>query len=170
MEAHDTPHTSDPTRVVVTGATGRMSGELLDVAADREDVVVVAAVSRTRGSVTAETTVGTNLDATLADEDDVDAVVDFTAPEATAEYADIAATHGVAFVTGTTGLSGHDADPLGTLDAAGESIPVLHASNFSRGIAALRGAIREAASALPGYDVEVTETHHNDKRDAPSGT
>lgn len=160
----------EPVRLVVTGATGRMGEELVDAAGDRSDVSVVAAVSRTPGNVAAEAAVGTHLDATLADEDRVDAVVDFTAPEATAEYAEIAAEHGVAFVTGTTGLEGHDADPLGALDAASESVPVLHASNFSRGIAALRGAIREAAASLPGYDVEVTETHHNDKRDAPSGT
>ncbi len=161
---------ADPTRIVITGATGRMGEELIAGAGDRNDVLVVAAVSRTPGSVTAEAAVGTHLDATLADEDDIDAVVDFTAPEATAEYAEIAADHGVAFVTGTTGLEDHDADPLGALDAASESIPVLHASNFSRGIAALRGAVREAASALPGYDVEISETHHNGKRDAPSGT
>jgi 4-hydroxy-tetrahydrodipicolinate reductase len=162
--------TTDPTRIVVTGATGRMGEELLDAAGDRDDVLVVAAVSRTPGSVTAEAAVGTHLDATLADEDHVDAAVDFTAPEATAEYAEIAADHAVAFVTGTTGLDHHEADPLGALDDASESVPVLHASNFSRGIAALRGAVREAAASLPGYDVEVTETHHDGKRDAPSGT
>ncbi len=161
---------AEPTRIVVTGASGRMGEELLDAAGDRADVQVVAAVARTPGSVTAEAAVGTRLDATLRDAERVDAVVDFTAPEATAEYAGIAAEHGVAFVTGTTGLEGHDADPLGALGEASESVPVLHASNFSRGIAALRGAIREAAASLPGYDVEVTETHHNGKRDAPSGT
>jgi len=160
----------EPVRVVVTGASGRMGEELIDAAGDRSDVSVVAAVSRSPGTVTAEAAVGTHLDAALADEDRVDAVVDFTAPEATAEYAEIAAEHGVAFVTGTTGLEGHEADPLGALAAAAESVPVLHASNFSRGIAALRGAISEAAASLPGYDVEVTETHHNGKRDAPSGT
>ncbi|NHX36344.1 MULTISPECIES: 4-hydroxy-tetrahydrodipicolinate reductase [Halolamina] len=162
--------TGEPTRIVVTGASGRMGEELIDAAGDRSDVLIVAAVSRTPGSVTAEAAVGTHLDATLADEDHVDAVVDFTAPEATAEYAAIAAEHGVAFVTGTTGLAGHEADPVTALDAASESVPVLHASNFSRGIATLRGAIREAAASLPGYDVEVTETHHDGKRDAPSGT
>ena len=160
----------EPTRVVVTGASGRMGQELLDAAGDREDVLVVAAVSRKPGSVTAEAALGTSLDATLADEDAIDCVVDFTAPEATAEYAAVAADHGVAFLTGTTGLEGHEADPLDALDAAAGAVPVLHASNFSRGVAALRGAIREAAASLPGYDVEVTETHHNGKRDAPSGT
>jgi 4-hydroxy-tetrahydrodipicolinate reductase len=158
------------TRLVVTGATGRMGQALLAAAGDREDVLVVAAVTRRPGYVTAEAAVGTHLDATLSDEETIDCVVDFTAPEATAEYADIAADYGVPFLTGTTGLEDHEADPLGALDAAADSVPVLHASNFSRGVAALRAAIREAAAALPEYDVEVTETHHNGKRDAPSGT
>ncbi|MFB6221481.1 MAG: 4-hydroxy-tetrahydrodipicolinate reductase, partial [Halolamina sp.] len=122
------------------------------------------------GYVSAEAAVGTHLDAALADEERIDCVVDFTAPEATAEYAGICADYGVPFVTGTTGLDGHEADPLGALDAASETVPVLHASNFSRGVAALRGAVRQAAASLPDYDVEVTETHHNGKRDAPSGT
>lgn len=166
--ATETPPT--PTRLVVTGATGRMGAELLDAASDREDILVVAAVARRPGSVTAEAAVGTHLDATLSDEDHVDCVVDFTAPEATTEYAEVCADHGVPFVTGTTGLEGHGADPIDALDAASEAVPVLHASNFSRGVAALRAAVSEAASSLPGYDVEVTETHHNGKQDAPSGT
>jgi 4-hydroxy-tetrahydrodipicolinate reductase len=161
---------ADPTRLVVTGATGRMGEALLDAAGDREDVRVVAAVARRQGDVSAEIPVNDRLDATLAAADDVDCVVDFTAPAATAGYAAICAEDGVPFLTGTTGLESHEADPLGALDAASATIPVLHASNFSRGIAALRGAIREAAAALPGYDVALTETHHNGKRDAPSGT
>jgi 4-hydroxy-tetrahydrodipicolinate reductase len=160
----------NPTRLVITGATGRMGRALIDAAGGREDVLVVAAVSRRPGSVSAEVAVGTHLDARLADEADIDCVVDFTAPEATAEYAGICAEYGVPLVSGTTGLEGHEADPLGALEAASEEIPVLQASNFSRGVAALRGAVREAAASLPGYDVEVTETHHDGKRDAPSGT
>jgi len=164
------PSDSAPTRLVTTGATGRMGGEVLDAAGAREDVLVVAAVARRPGYVSAEAAVGTHLAATLADEDDIDCVVDFTAPEATGEYAEICADHGVPLVTGTTGLEGHDADPLDALDAASETVPVLYASNFSRGVAALRVAVRQAAASLPGYDVEVTETHHNGKADAPSGT
>ncbi|MEF8827422.1 MAG: 4-hydroxy-tetrahydrodipicolinate reductase [Halolamina sp.] len=166
----DTAASVEPTRLVVTGATGRMGEALLDAADDREDVLVVAAVTRRPGHVTAEAAVGPHLDATLAAEEDIDCVVDFTAPEATAEYADVCADCGVPFVTGTTGLADHEAAPLAALDAASETIPVLHASNFSRGVAALRRAIREAAASLAGYDVEVTETHHNGKQDAPSGT
>jgi 4-hydroxy-tetrahydrodipicolinate reductase len=78
-----------------------------------------------------------------------------------------AAAEAVPAVVGTTGF---DETQRQSLEAAAENVPVLIASNFSRGIQALRQAVRTAVDALPEYDIEVTETHHNRKRDAPSGT
>jgi 4-hydroxy-tetrahydrodipicolinate reductase len=158
------------TRVVVTGATGRMGGEVIDAAADREDVEVVAAVSRTGEAA------GVPDDAPVVDDADLagtlvareaDALIDFTAPASSAAYVETAAEAGVAAVVGTTGF---DDDQAARLRAAAEAVPVLRASNFSRGVGALRAAVRAAVERLPGYDVEVTETHHDGKRDAPSGT
>jgi len=54
--------------------------------------------------------------------------------------------------------------------AASESVPALKAANFARGVQALLDVVGEAVADLPGYDVELVETHHNGKRDAPSGT
>lgn len=153
---------ADPLRVAVTGASGRMGGELLAAAADRDLHVVAVTSSPESVAVPAYDSLNAALDSEA-----VDCVVDFTAPAATAEYAGVCADFEVPLVTGTTGL---DADEEAALDVAAESIPVLHAHNFSRGVAALRAAVREAARSLPGYDVEVTETHHNGKVDAPSGT
>jgi 4-hydroxy-tetrahydrodipicolinate reductase len=158
----------DPVRVAVTGAAGRMGRELLDVAAGRDDVSVVLAVNRSPVESASGVDVrdAADLSAHLA-ETDPDVLVDFTGPESSADYAAACAEAGVGVVVGTTGF---DADGRTALDEAAESIPLLHATNFSRGVAALRRAVREAVAALPGYDVEVTETHHNGKRDAPSGT
>ena len=161
---------SDPgqVRLAVTGAGGRMGEEMIAAAVEREEVVVVLAVNRS------ETDAVAGIDVELADHlaDRLDAVeadvlVDFTGPESAVEYADICASEDVAFVTGTTGF---DEDGLDSLRHASDAVPVLKAANFSRGIAALRRAVREAVAAVPGYDVELTETHHNGKRDAPSGT
>lgn len=157
---------ADPARLVVTGATGRMGQEVRQAASDRDDVFLDGLVTGEPGSVRAAMPTYDSLDAALSD-DRVDCVVDFTTPDATSEFAGVCATHGVALVTGTTGL---DDDAEAAIDDASESVPVLHASNFSRGVAALRAAVREVAGSLPGYDVEVTETHHDGKRDAPSGT
>ncbi|TQQ82068.1 4-hydroxy-tetrahydrodipicolinate reductase [Halonotius roseus] len=157
------------TEIAVTGAAGRMGREVLAAAADRDDIAVAFAVNR---SPVAEPISGVDVDSTddfadlLADHEP-DVVVDFTGPESALRYADACADHGVALVTGTTGF---DDDGLEALHAASESTAVLKASNFSRGVAALRLAVREATAALPDADIELTETHHNAKRDAPSGT
>lgn len=63
-------------------------------------------------------------------------------------------------VSGTTGLTPPAAPP----------VALLHAANFSLGVAVLARLVREARTALPDWDLEVVELHHNGKRDAPSGT
>ena len=75
-------------------------------------------------------------------------------------------TH-AALVSGTTGF---DESELGRIRALGEFAPVIHSANYSLGVAVLRRLATEAAEALDGWDVEIVETHHNQKADAPSGT
>jgi 4-hydroxy-tetrahydrodipicolinate reductase len=145
-----------------------MGRELLAIGRDRDDLEIVLAVSRSaEGDVQGVPVADAETLPRLLVENDVDVLVDFTAPGSSAEYVAACADADVAAVVGTTGFA---EDEEATLHRASDSIPVLKASNFSRGIAALRRAVREAVGALPGFDVEVTETHHNGKRDAPSGT
>ncbi|ATW87095.1 dihydrodipicolinate reductase [Halohasta litchfieldiae] len=156
-------------RIAVTGAAGRMGREVLAAAADRENCEVDFAVNRTSvdepiSGVVIEST--DNFEA-LLDDYQPDVVVDFTGPESAIEYSEACAETGVGFVTGTTGF---DDEGIAELKFASESTAVLKASNFSRGVAALRLAVQEATAALPDADIELTETHHNAKRDAPSGT
>jgi 4-hydroxy-tetrahydrodipicolinate reductase len=98
---------------------------------------------------------------------EADVLIDFTAPEATLQYARACASHRCAFLTGTTGL---DPGHLEELRVVAAHVPVLHASNFSLGIALLRVFLSVLARALPDWDVEIVEQHHRYKRDAPSGT
>ena len=157
-------------RVAVTGATGRMGREVLAIGRDRDDLEVVLAVSRSADrdhEVAGVPVADAGALPRLLVENDVDVLVDFTGPGSSVDYVSACADDGVAAVVGTTGFSD---EQVATLRAASDSIPVLKASNFSRGIAALRRAVREAVGAVPGFDTEVTETHHNGKRDAPSGT
>jgi 4-hydroxy-tetrahydrodipicolinate reductase len=145
-----------------------MGRELLALARERADLDLVLAVSSTaEHEVDGVPVADADALPRLLVENEVDVLVDFTAPAASAEYVATCADAEVAAVVGTTGFSDDEAT---TLRRASESVPVLKASNFSRGIAALRRAVREAVAALPDFDVEVTETHHNGKRDAPSGT
>ncbi|TQQ83509.1 4-hydroxy-tetrahydrodipicolinate reductase [Halonotius terrestris] len=157
------------TEIAVTGAAGRMGREVLAAAADREAIEVAFAVNRSPVDELISGVVIESSDnfAELLAEYEPDVVVDFTGPESALAYADACVEHGVALVTGTTGF---DDDGLDALRAAAESTAVLKASNFSRGVAALRLAVQEATAALPDADIELTETHHNAKRDAPSGT
>ncbi len=74
---------------------------------------------------------------------------------------------GAALVSGTTG---YDEAEMARLKALGENAPVIHSANYSLGVAVLRRLAAEAAKALPGFDIEIVETHHNQKVDAPSGT
>ena len=153
----------------VTGATGRMGREVIAAASDHDDCEVVLAVNRdpdvdSVDGVPVES--AAEFDSLLADREPT-AVVDFTGPESAADYARTCADAGVAFVTGTTGFAEVDRQAL---EEASESIPVLHAPNFARGVQALVNVVGEAIGNLPGYDVELVETHHNAKRDAPSGT
>jgi len=145
-------------RVVVTGATGRMGRELLTACEERGLDSLAVSESDPEGVT------GDELPDHL---EPGDVLVDFTVPEASLGYIETATEAGLPVVIGTTG---YDEGGEAAIDDAAEEVPVLRASNFARGIQALLGVVREAVTALPGYDVEVTETHHNGKRDAPSGT
>lgn len=150
-------------RLVVIGATGRTGSEIVAEASGRgHDVVGVATASDTVDDVRVYP------DEKLPDLiDDADAVIDFTVPEATREHVEAVAAAGVPYVVGTTGF---EEAGLDVLREASDSTAVLKASNFARGVQALLQVVEAGVEALPEYDVELTETHHNGKRDAPSGT
>ncbi|AKH97213.1 4-hydroxy-tetrahydrodipicolinate reductase [Halanaeroarchaeum sulfurireducens] len=154
--------------VGVTGATGRMGRTVLDVLDDR-NVAVAFAVSRSgpaNGPADQSIESADGFGDLLAAHD-VDVVVDFSAPAASVGYAEAAADAGVPIVVGTTGFADEE---IQALESAGERTPVLVGANFARGVQALISAVETAVASLPKYDVELTETHHNGKRDAPSGT
>ena len=155
-------------RLAVTGAGGRMGRAVIEAATERDGLAVAIAVNRTAAEPVAGVAVESadDLSALIAAEAP-DVLIDFTGPESAVAYAEACADAGVPLVTGTTGF---DDGQFDRLRAVSDTTPVLRASNFARGVAALRRAVREAAAALPGYDIELTETHHNGKRDAPSGT
>lgn len=96
-----------------------------------------------------------------------DAIVDFSNAATLDAVAGYVERTGTALVSGTTGYSAEQMDRLRALAA---TAPVLHSGNYSIGVAALRHLTARAVRELPGFDVEITECHHNKKVDAPSGT
>ena len=97
-----------------------------------------------------------------------DALVDFSVPSQTARVARACAEQGVPLVTGTTGLSAEEQRAVA--DAA-EAVPVVQTGNFSVGVTVLAALTSKAADLLgDDFDIEIGETHHRRKQDAPSGT
>ena len=97
-----------------------------------------------------------------------DVLVDFSSPKALEANLDAAIAAGVPIVVGTTGLEERH---LWLCDAAAEQIAVLQTGNTSLGVTLLSHLVREAASRLgEDWDIEIIETHHRRKVDAPSGT
>lgn len=99
---------------------------------------------------------------------DADVLMDFSHPLMLPHAADYVRRTGTAYLSGTTGLSMGDLDIIRGL---GAFAPVVHCQNFSLGIAVMRRALLLAAPMLrENFDMELTETHHREKTDAPSGT
>ena len=98
-----------------------------------------------------------------------DAIVDFSNAatfEAVTAYVE---RTGTALVSGTTGYTDEQMARLRALGESGKAA-ILHSGNYSLGVAVLRHLTAQATRELPGFDVEITECHHNKKVDAPSGT
>lgn len=96
-----------------------------------------------------------------------DAIIDFSAPAALPAVCAYVRRTGTPLVSGTTGYSAEEEAALASL---GSCAPVVASANYSIGVAVLRYLTAEAARLLAGFDVEISETHHRMKKDAPSGT
>lgn len=163
--------------IVVTGASGRMGQMLIREITARDDVRLVGAIERTGhdwiGCDVGHAMGGTELGVTVSDEPkDVfaraQAIIDFTAPAATLEFATLAAQLGAVHVIGTTGMT--DAE-IARLDPASRHAVIVRAGNMSLGVNLLTQLTKRVAQALDAdFDIEIVETHHNQKVDAPSGT
>lgn len=94
-------------------------------------------------------------------------IIDFSNVAALDAVAGYVRRTGAALVSGTTGYSDEQLEVLREL---GSIAPVVWSGNYSIGIAALRHLVAQATRELPGFDIEIVETHHNQKADAPSGT
>jgi 4-hydroxy-tetrahydrodipicolinate reductase len=142
------------TKVVITGAKGRMGQSLIACAPRFADLQVVGKID-----------VGDSLEAVIRG---ANVVIDFSFHNATAGVAELCARNNCALVIGTTGHSDEEKARIISYIA---NIPVVWASNYSTGVNTLFWLARKAAEVLgPSFDLEVVEMHHRMKKDAPSGT
>lgn len=144
-----------------------MGQSLLRLAAERDDLDVVAAVSNRPPAQRVVDGVACFSAAELSGVPAFDVAVDFSLAAGFDPVLALCVQRNAALVSGTTGLESAQRDAV---KRAAESIPVLSAANFSLGVAVLEQLIESAASALQGWDCDIVESHHVHKLDAPSGT
>ena len=167
-------------KVIVEGACGRMGRLLTNAIAEADDLELAGAVDafsspylgKDAGEVAGAGTLGVEIvnDSKLSEVmGKGDVVINFVAPkEAALDHLRVAAENGKPMVIGTTGFSD---DEMNTVRELASKIPCVMAPNMSVGINVMLKIVKEVASILGDeYDVEVIETHHHFKKDAPSGT
>jgi 4-hydroxy-tetrahydrodipicolinate reductase len=162
------------TQVAVLGANGRMGRAVVRLAHEAGMKIVCAIGAgeegRDAGELAGIGAIGTKIvtDARALSSSGAQVLVDFSAPAALIGAAAICADAGIAVVSGTTGL---DDAATAALDAAAAKCAVLWEPNMSVGVHVLASLVEHAMKALgSSFDVEVVETHHRAKVDAPSGT
>lgn len=139
--------------ILLSGASGRVGREIARLAEADDELQIVGCASQA---------------AFFPSTVDADGVLDFSRPEFTDRVLEFAARQGLPLVIGTTGL---DAALQQRIKAAANRIPICQAANFSIGVNLLVELVERAAAALPeSFDIEIAETHHRWKVDAPSGT
>jgi len=155
-------------KISVCGAAGRMGRMIIERVVSDGETELAGAVEA-KGSPAVGQRAG---NAVITDDCGAavkisDVVIDFTSPQATLQHLESCMKEKKGIVIGTTGLSEKDIEKI--KDAA-KAIPVVFAPNMSVGVNLLFKLVSEIAAAVPNYDVEIVEAHHNQKKDAPSGT
>lgn len=164
-------------KIGVAGAAGRMGGAVIRQVTETDGCAVATACDRpdspaigqdagqTAGIQALGVDISGDPDALFAG---VDAVIEFSAPDATVENAARAAAAGCAHIIGTTGLT---TDHEQNLARAAEKVPVVYAPNMSLAVNILFALTRQVAGMLDDeFDIDIVEMHHRHKVDAPSGT
>jgi 4-hydroxy-tetrahydrodipicolinate reductase len=168
---------TDKPGIVITGASGRMGQMLIRTVLDSDKAHLVGVVERAGhdwvgqdvGVAMGGAAIGVSVtDDALEAFSKAQAVIDFTAPEATLEFAALAAQARAVHVIGTTGMSD---EQIARLEPASRHAAIVRAGNMSLGVNLLVQLTKKVAAALDeDFDIEVIEAHHHHKVDAPSGT
>jgi len=165
------------TKIAIHGAAGRMGRRLVALGTEDENLEVVAAIEyaecpllgQDAGELAGVGNIGVPLSAELPE--GVDALIDFSVPNAALAIAEKCAERGTALVSATTGL---DAEQQERLAAVAEKIAILQAPNTSLAVNLVMKLSQITGAALAdhatGADVEIIERHHRYKEDSPSGT
>lgn len=168
---------SETTGIVVTGASGRMGQMLIHMVLESDAARLAGAVDRPGhdwiGLDVGEAMGGGAVGVTIVDDPlepfaRAQAVLDFTTPTSSLEYAAMCAQTRAVHVIGTTGFT---EDQITSLEPAARHAVIVRAGNMSLGVNLLTLLTQKVAAALDAeFDIEIVEMHHRSKVDAPSGT
>ncbi|MBN1834578.1 MAG: 4-hydroxy-tetrahydrodipicolinate reductase [Spirochaetales bacterium] len=152
-------------RIVIHGCSGKMGRVVAAAAAASPDIEIAAGIDVAAPETPPDFPVYSDL---LACDVQADVVIDFSSPKALGGLLEAAAARGLAVVVATTGLAPEDQERLAE---AAQRIAVFRSANMSLGINLLSELAQKAASVFGDrFDIEIVERHHNQKKDAPSGT
>jgi 4-hydroxy-tetrahydrodipicolinate reductase len=153
-------------KIIVSGAAGKMGTRIIALAQNDKNTEVVGEIEAGGSYTLIENGQRKAVDGMeLAACGDV--LVDFSTPQASLEHLALAVAAGKAIVLGTTGFSEAETEKI---KAAAGKIPVVFSPNMSVGVNLLFKLAAQVAKVLADYDIEILELHHNQKKDAPSGT
>jgi 4-hydroxy-tetrahydrodipicolinate reductase len=163
-------------RIAVFGAGGKVGRAIIRAVGTHPDTILAAALERLdspdlgqdAGQLAGLPANGIRLTSELPAAGVADTWIDFTVPKATVAHVQAAVLAKASIVIGTTGLNETD---KATIVDASRTIPIVLTPNFSVGVNVLLQLVADATRLLgQAYDIEIVETHHRAKRDAPSGT
>lgn len=150
-------------KVLVNGCNGKMGQELIAEINNDECFEVICGVDKDK-SIEYNFNVYTDIN-DIKEKPDV--IIDFSVPKATMNILSYAKNNKIPIVIATTGLS---EDDLNIIKKSSKEIPIFQSANMSYDISFMKKIVAEVAKAMPDTDIEIIETHHNRKIDAPSGT
>lgn len=159
-------------KTIVSGAAGRMGKAIIDLIVNNKefnDFSLSAAIEAKNNQsigekLTSEVEIKDDLEKVIGN---ADVLIEFTTPQATISHLEIAIKYNKPMVIGTTGFTQEQEE---IINAAGEKIKCVKSANMSFGISLLLKLVKDATKILYDYDVEIVESHHRHKKDAPSGT
>ncbi len=155
---------SQPLRIFLSGCLGRMGKVIAGIAAESDDLAVVAGSDLKTDPASLFPVFTNPLDCDV----DFDVLIDFSNPAVLDSLLKLLRREAKPGIICTTGL---DKAQIDLIKAASEEIPLFRSANMSLGINLLSKLARDAAALLyPDFDIEIIEAHHNQKIDAPSGT
>ena len=155
-------------KTTVCGVSGRMGIIIARLIVQNKNFSLVGAVEKIDHPNLGKKIEGIEIVSNLAEViGKSDVAIDFTTPSATLKHLAICREKKLPVVIGTTGFTRKETKQIRTIS---ENIPVLLSPNMSLGVNLLFKLVKEAATILKDYEVEIVETHHNKKKDAPSGT